>query len=270
MKELNHLLEVIEEIAAGRYSNDVMELTRPEVPEPVRSIAEAMGLMMVKVEAREYRLELLIQELRELNEQIRRNAVGTVSAMAGALAARDKYTEGHAERVGTIAGLIAEEMGLSCQEVDLIRVAGRLHDIGKIGFSDRLFLPHEKKNPDDVVREITRHPETGAEILKNLDFLGDALSFIRCHHERPDGRGYPRHLKDPDIPLGAKIIAVADGYDAMTTDRPYQKGKTAEEALAILQQFAGSKWDPACVSAFERALPKALAGPASITSYVSA
>jgi HD-GYP domain-containing protein (c-di-GMP phosphodiesterase class II) len=260
--ELELLLEVIEEIAAGRYSNDVMDLTRPEVPEPVRSIAEAMGLMMVKVEAREYHLEMLIQELRELNDTIRRNAIGTVSAMANALAARDTYTEGHADRVGRIAAMIAEEMGLPAEEIEQVRIAGRLHDIGKIGFSDRLFLPHEGRNPEDVVREITRHPATGAEILKDLDFLGSSLDYVRCHHERPDGRGYPKHLKDRDIPLGAKIIAVADGYDAMTTDRPYQKGRTPETALAILKQGAGGQWDPVCVAAFERVLPKMLAAAA--------
>jgi HD-GYP domain-containing protein (c-di-GMP phosphodiesterase class II) len=256
MRELDRLLEVIEAIAAGNYSNDVMELTRPDVPEPVRSIAEAMGLMMVKVETREYRLEMLIRELEELNRQIRRNAICTVSAMANALAARDTYTEGHADRVGRIAGLIAEEMGLPEQEIELVRVAGRLHDIGKIGFSDRLFLPHEGKNPEDVIREITRHPTTGAEILKGLDFLGPALTYIHCHHERPDGRGYPRHLKAPDIPMGARIIAVADAFDAMTTDRPYQKGRTYEEALAILKGSSGSKWDPECAAAFERVMPK--------------
>jgi HD-GYP domain-containing protein (c-di-GMP phosphodiesterase class II) len=256
MEELYGLLKIIEAIAAGRYSNDVMELTRPEVKEPVRTIAEAMGLMMVKVEAREYRLEMLIRELEELNERIRRNAIGTVSAMANALAARDTYTEGHAERVGRIAGLIAAEMGLPEKEVELVQVAGRLHDIGKIGFSDRLFLPHEGKNPEDVVREITRHPSTGAEILKDLDFLGPALTYIHCHHERPDGRGYPRHLKAPEIPLGARIIAVADGFDAMTTDRPYQEGKTPEAALAILKEGSGGKWDADCVAAFERILPK--------------
>jgi HD-GYP domain-containing protein (c-di-GMP phosphodiesterase class II) len=256
MKELDRLLQVIEEIAAGRYSNDVMELTRPEVPEPVRSIAEAMGLMMVKVETREYHLEMLIRELRELNDRIRANAIGTVAAMANALAARDSYTEGHADRVGRIAGLIAEEMGLPKEEIEYVRLAGRLHDIGKIGFSDRLFLPHEGKNPKDVIREITRHPTTGAEILKDLDFLGPALTYIHCHHERPDGRGYPRHLKAPDIPLGARIVAVADGYDAMTTDRPYQKGRPPETALAILKELAGSHWDPGCVAAFERILPK--------------
>ncbi len=247
---------VIEDIAAGKYSNDVMELTRPEIGEPVRTIAEAMGLMMVKVETREYHLEMLIKELEALNEKIRRNAIGTVSAMANALAARDTYTEGHADRVGRIAGMIAVEMGLPEEEIELVRVAGRLHDIGKIGFSDRLFLPHEGKNPEDVVREITRHPTTGAEILKDLDFLGPALSYIHCHHERPDGRGYPRHLKDGGIPLGARIIAVADGFDAMTTNRPYQKARTPEEALAILREGAGGHWDADCVAAFERILPK--------------
>ena len=263
MTELDKLLEVIEEMSAGKYSNDVMELTRPDVSEPVRSIAEAMGLMIVKVEAREYRLEMLIRELEELNERVRRNAVATISAMANALAARDTYTEGHAERVGSIAGLIAAEMGSTGEEIELVRVAGRLHDIGKIGFSDRLFLPHEGKNPDDVVREITRHPTTGAEILKGLDFLGPALTYIHCHHERPDGRGYPRHLKDADIPLGAKMIAVADAFDAMTTDRPYQKAVTPEAALAILKNGSGSKWDTACVAAFERVLANSTGDVAS-------
>jgi len=256
MNELEKLLSVIEEIAVGNYSNDVMELTRPEIGEPVRAIAEAMGLMMVKVEAREYHLEMLIRELEELNGRIRRNAVGTVSAMASALEARDTYTKGHADRVGRIAAMIAVEMGLPEEEIELVRVAGRLHDIGKIGFSDRLFLPHEGKNPEDVIREITRHPATGAEILKELDFLGPAISYIHCHHERPDGRGYPRRLKDGDVPLGARILAVADAFDAMTTNRPYQKARTPEEALAIIESGAGSRWDAACIAAFRRILPK--------------
>jgi putative nucleotidyltransferase with HDIG domain len=256
LKELNRLLEIIADIAAGRYSNDVMELTVSRVAEPVRTIAEAMGLMMVKVEAREYRLEMLVKELEEMNQQVRRSTIETVSSMAKALAARDSYTQGHAERVGQIAGLIAAEMRLTEEETDLVELAGLLHDIGKIGFPDYLFLPHEGDNPKEIIREITRHPITGAEILKDLDFLGEALSYIRYHHERPDGRGYPEGLKSADIPLGAKIIAVADGFDAITTDRPYQKGQTYEEALSILKRGAGTKWDEECVNAFERTLPK--------------
>ena len=107
MRELNRLLEIIADIAAGRYSNDVMELTGPGAAEPIRTIAEAMGLMMVKVEAREYHLEMLIKQLEETNQQVRRNTIATVSSMAKALAARDAYTQGNAERVGQIAGLIA-------------------------------------------------------------------------------------------------------------------------------------------------------------------
>jgi hypothetical protein len=256
MKDLNRLLEIIADISAGRYSSDVMALTGLGVPEPVRTIAEAMGLLMVKVEAREYHLEMLIKQLEEMNQQVRRNSIATVSAMAKALAARDAYTEGHAERVGQIAWLIAAEIGLTEAETDLVGLAGLLHDIGKIGFPDFLFLPHGSDNPKEIVREIARHPTTGAEILKGLDFLGTALPYIRHHHERPDGCGYPSRLKGTEIPVGAKIIAVADAFDAITTDRPYQKARTFHEALAILKKGAGTKWDAECVTACERILPK--------------
>ena len=105
-----------------------------------------------------------------------------------------------------------------------------------------------------MVEEIISHPTTGVEILHDLDFLGPALDFVHCHHERPDGKGYPRHLKDHQIPLGAKILAVADAFDAMTTDRPYQKGKTRQAALEILKKHAGTKWDRECVAALEQVI----------------
>jgi putative nucleotidyltransferase with HDIG domain len=248
---VDRLLEVIEEIAAGRYSNDIMDLTREDQPEPVQAIAEAVGLMMVKVEAREYRLEIMVKELEELNEKIRQSTINAVSTMAHALAARNAYTEGHAERVARLAVRIAQELGMEEQEVEYVRLGGILHDIGKIGFSDRLFNPHEAKNPPEVVKEIINHPSTGVKILHALDFLGPALNYVHCHHERPDGKGYPRRLTDKEIPLGAKILGVADAFDAMTTDRPYQKGKPPDAALAILKKHAGTKWDRVCVAAFE-------------------
>ena len=248
---IDRLLEIIEEIAAGKYSNDIMALTRKDQPESVQAIAEAMGLMMVKVEAREYRLELMVKELEDLNEKIRQSTINAVSVMAHALAARDAYTEGHAERVARIAVQIARQLGMKDEDVEFVRLGGILHDIGKIGFSDRLFNPHDAKNPPDVVKEILSHPAMGVEILQALDFLGPALNYVHCHHERPDGKGYPRHLKDKEIPLGAKILAVADAFDAMTTDRPYQKGKDPEVAIEILKKNAGSKWDKTCVAAFE-------------------
>ena len=105
-----------------------------------------------------------------------------------------------------------------------------------------------------MVKEIISHPTTGAAILRDLDFLGPAIEYVYCHHERPDGKGYPRNLKDEEIPLGAKILAVADSFDAMTTDRPYQKEKSRQIALDILRKNAGTKWDSQCVSAMEAIL----------------
>ena len=191
MQGIDTLVEIIQKIASGEYSNDIMALTLEDQPEAVRTIAEATGLMMVKVEAREYRLELMVNELEALNEKIKQNAIQVVSAMAHALAARDAYTEGHAARVADVACKIARQMGLAEEEVEFVRLGGILHDIGKIGFPDRLFEPHADKNPSDLVKQITRHPGTGAKILQDLDFLGPALEYVHCHHERPDGKGTP-------------------------------------------------------------------------------
>ncbi len=254
---LQRLLGIIEEIAKGNYSNDIMALTTDDQPEVVRTIAEAVGMMMVKVEAREYQLEMMVEELKRLNLKIKENTIKTVSAMAHALAARDAATEGHAARVGDMAGRIALSMGLDHEQTESVRLGGILHDIGKIGFPDVLFQVHESRNPPDVVRKIMKHPSTGAQILGDLDFLGACLEHVHCHHERLDGKGYPRNLKAEEIPLGARIVAVADSYDAMTTDRPYQKGKSAEEALRILRQYAGTRWDERCVDALEDVLKKA-------------
>ena len=174
--------------------------------------------------------------------------------MANALAARDTYTEGHAERVADHAEKIAVKLGLKDEAVEYVRLGGLLHDIGKIGFHDSLFSPHQKKNSPEIVQEIIRHPIVGANILKNLDFLGPAREYVRCHHEKPNGKGYPRHLRGEEIPLGARIVAVADAFDAITTDRPYQKGRPVNEAIRILQQGAGESWDHDCVVAFPQVL----------------
>lgn len=250
------LLDVISDIAEGRYSDDIMELTRDDVPETVRTIAEAVALMMVKVEAREFRLQQLVEELKELNEQVRNNTVAVVTAMAHALAARDSYTEGHASRVSELARAIGREMGLTGDELEYVRLGGALHDIGKIGFPDILFADHEGKLPSNLVKEINRHPSIGAKILKPLDFLGPAVDYVSAHHERLDGRGYPRGLKDGQIPLGAQIISVADIYDAVTSERPYQETRTPAEALAILRDIAGKRIRMDIVEALERVLER--------------
>ena len=249
-KAVERLVEVVQKVAEGNYGDEIMELTRDEVPEPVRTVAEAMGLMMVKVEAREFRLERLLDELKELNRQIKQNTIGVLSSLSQALHERDQYTQGHASRVSEYAEKTARQLGLNEEEVEHVRLGGLLHDIGKIGFPDLLFDNHGKRLPKDMVKEVTRHPAIGYRIIQDLDFLGPSLDYVHMHHERLDGKGYPRGLKSPEIPIGAQIVAAADIYDAVTTDRPYQKGMSDPEAKAILQKQAGDKLSAEVVAAF--------------------
>lgn len=237
------LLRIIKDVAAGNYSDEILELTGPGYPPEIQELAEAVGLMMVKIEAREFHLE-------QLNERIKTDTLNTVTAVAGALAARDAYTEGHGERVGVYAERLARRLDLDPAEVERIRIAGILHDIGKIGFSDHVFSNEDTRMNRDMLLEIRSHPQWGYDILRNLDFLGPALDYVYAHHERMDGRGYPRGLEGAAIPLGARILSVVDCFDAMTTDRPYQRGKTPQEALAILGTLAGPALDPELVEVF--------------------
>ncbi len=237
------LLRIIKDVAAGKYSDEIMELTGPGYPPEIQELAEAVGLMMVKIEAREYHLE-------QLFERIKTDTLDTVTAVARALAARDAYTEGHGERVGIYAERLARRLGLPETEQERIRIAGTLHDIGKIGFSDQIFSNEDTRINENMLLEIRSHPQWGYDILKNLRFLGPALDYVYAHHERLDGQGYPRGLEAEEIPLGARILSVVDCFDAMTTNRPYQAGKTPQEALGILGKLAGSALDPDLVDAF--------------------
>lgn len=246
------LLSIIQDIARGNYSNDIMALTSPEQPEELRIIAEAMALMMVKVEAREFRLEGLTGELKELNRHLKNQALATVEAMASALGARDQYTQGHGQRVGALAADLALKIGLDRTQAEEVRHAGILHDVGKIGFSDQVFQNEDIVPNSAILSEIRSHPQRSAEIVASLDFLGPVRDYVLYHHERPDGKGYPFGLERDEIPLGARLISVADVYDAVTTDRPYQKGMPPEDALAILDKLAGTGLDGDLVEAFKK------------------
>ncbi len=248
---LDKLLEIIQDISQGNYSDDIMELTGPDQPKELRLIAEAMAMMMVKVEAREFRLERMTQELRTLNQDLMRQALATVEAMVSALGARDDYTKGHGERVGDLAASLARKIGLDQTQVEEVRIAGILHDVGKIGFTDKVFQNEDTIPSPEVLSEIRTHPKRGAAILASLDFLGPVQEYVLYHHERPDGQGYPFGLNGSEIPLGARIISVADVFDAVTTDRPYQKGKSHEEAFAILDRLSGTGLDTDLVNALK-------------------
>jgi len=179
------------------------------------------------------------------------NAIlNTIYALAATVDAKDHYTYGHSKKVSRYATEIAEAIGYSREGIERIRVAALLHDIGKIGVSDHVLAKRETLVPEewDLIRA---HPALGVAILKHVDSLKECLAAVQYHHERYDGNGYPAGLKGNNIPLDARILAVADSYDAMTSDRPYRSTKaTREQALEELQRCAGTQFDPVVVAAF--------------------
>src|SRR4029453_11062847 len=180
--------------------------------------------------------------------------LATVIALAEALDIRDTGTGQHSHTVGRYAELMARALGLGEEGVERVRLAGVLHDIGKIGISDRVLSKTGPLDPDEW-QEMHTHPEIGARLPSRQEF--DALrAWILAHHERPDGLGYPRGLKGDEIPLEARILAVADAYEAMTADRPYQAGMSPEEAREELVRCAGRQFDTEVVGAFLRALAR--------------
>ncbi len=181
--------------------------------------------------------------------------IRTVTALTSAIDAKDHYTKSHSEHVSQYAVAIGREMGLSDREIEEIRQACQLHDLGKIGVHDYILTKPGKLTPEEW-EEIKQHSLKSAEILKPLIFLGGAIDLIRQHHERYDGKGYPYGLKGEEIKLGARIIAVADSFDAMTTDRPYRRARTKEEAIEEIKKCSGTQFDPKVVEAFLRIVDK--------------
>ena len=171
-------------------------------------------------------------------------------AIAGIMRLRDNYTETHGQRVSMYSKRLAKRMGLSSLEVSQISIGGMLHDIGKVCMSDRIFTDRNTHSSKEMMAEVRRHPLNGVMLLKHLDFLKPVLKYILFHHERIDGSGYPFGLVEKDLPLGAQIIGVADCFDAITTDRPYKKGRCAEEAFTILRASSDTIFSYALVHTF--------------------
>src|SRR5438309_3057019 len=173
---------------------------------------------------------------------------GTVSALSQAIDAKDGFTRGHADRVSRIAGAIAREMGLPEKHIEQIELAGLLHDIGKIGVEDQVLMKPTRldANEQELMR---RHPIYGASILEPSTALRPLVPMILHHHENFDGSGYPEGLKGQEIPLGSRIIIVADAYEAMTSDRIYRKAIGHERALEQLSKYKGIQFDPRVVRA---------------------
>jgi len=202
------------------------------------------------------------EENGRLYEELRAIYRDTVRAFAAAIDIKDKYTQGHSERVGRYSEIIARELGWSEAEVEGIQIAGYLHDVGKLVVDrDIINAPYQINAKQSS--ELSRHPSAGYEILAPINHpYADIPLMAKYHHERLDGRGYPDGLVGDQIPLGAKIVSLADSFDAMTTDRPYRRRRSFEDVVRDLRQNSGTQFEPKVVAAFARAILKEVKGEA--------
>ncbi len=185
----------------------------------------------------------------QLFEELRTNYFSTVEALATAIDAKDPYTHGHSARVADYAIATAREMKMSESELEMMQTAAYLHDVGKIGIPEPILTKPGKLTTEEY-EIIKTHPEISARILSPVNFRGEVISIVRHHHERFDGDGYPDRVKGESIPLPARILAVADAYDAMTSERPYRPSMDPENAKAELIRCAGTQFDKEIVQAF--------------------
>jgi ribonuclease P protein subunit RPR2 len=211
--------------------------------------------LVARLEEKERQLERYAADLRETfkaerarSAELRASYMATVRALANAVEARDAYTGRHAERVAAYGLEIARAAGLELADDPQTEFGFLLHDVGKVAVPDAiLFKPAPLTDAERVLME--RHPVTGSEILREIDFLGDAKLVVRHHHERWDGGGYPDRLAGEDIPHAARVFAVADTLDALTTDRPYRPGGSFADARRVVASGEGTQFCPTCVTA---------------------
>ncbi len=212
----------------------------------ISELAENFNLMASDIE--EY-----IERLKEAAEENRELFIGSIRMLAAAIDEKDPYTRGHSGRVAKYSTVIAQELKLSAEELDKLKISALLHDVGKIGVDDRVLKKPGSLTPEEF--EIMKtHTTKGANIMRPVSQLKDMLPGIELHHEHLDGRGYPYGLSGPQIPLMARIIAVADTLDAMTTNRPYQSAMDIDYALGRIKALTGSKFDQTVVNALESAV----------------
>ncbi|MGC3001667.1 HD-GYP domain-containing protein, partial [Streptomyces sp. G35A] len=177
----------------------------------------------------------------------------TIRALVRAVDIKDGYTRGHSERVGQASMMIARELGMDDERVEVLRFAGILHDVGKLGVPTRLLTKDGPLTPEER-RVIELHPEYGHQMVRGISFLGEARAAVLHHHERLDGTGYPYGLAGSQIPESARVVAVADAFDAMTSTRSYSRARPVPVALEELRRCAGAHFDPRMVAALVRAI----------------
>lgn len=216
------------------------------------SIEMALQKRALILENRDYQRNLE-EKVLEQSRKIQSSFIKSIEALARTLEAKDPDTRDHSLRVTEYSVRTAEEMWLSPAEIENIRVAAALHDIGKIGISDTILDKDESLRQEEM-EHIHRHPLIAAQILGPIDELKEIIQLIKYHHENYDGTGYPDGLSSEDIPLGSRIIAVADTFDAITSTRPYRKAKAELVAVEEIKKYAGRQFDPDVIAAFLRAM----------------
>jgi HD-GYP domain-containing protein (c-di-GMP phosphodiesterase class II) len=234
---LSVLTESSRALARGDFSQRVHLKSRTEIGE----LAQTFNTMSED-------LEHFVEDLKRAAEENRELFMGSIQMLAGAVDEKDPYTRGHSDRVTRYSLLIAKEMNLPSSFMEILRISAQLHDVGKIGIED-----HILKKPGALTEEefevMKTHTTKGANILRPVTQLAEMLPGIELHHEALDGRGYPYGLHGDQIPLLPRVIAVADTFDALTTNRPYQQAHTPEQALQIIKSIAGKRLDPTAVQA---------------------
>lgn len=230
---------VIECMQHGAYDY----ITKPfDLQDIMHSVRRALEKRRLEIENREYHVHLQ-DKVAEQAGRIRASFFNTIRALNNALEARDNYTSGHSQRVTDLAAAITRQMGLTPEAVESIVLAGMVHDIGKIGIREAV-LSKPSALTDDEFREIKTHSEIGERILAPVAADEEILKYVRNHHEHFDGSGYPDGLAGEKIPLGARILSVADAFEAMTSERPYRKALSTEAAFAEIERCKGTQFDP--------------------------
>ena len=237
---LQTLTESSRAIAGGDFSKRVQLKSRTEIGE----LAQTFNSMTDD-------LERFVYDLRKAADENLALFLSSIQMLAGAVDEKDPYTKGHSDRVTRYSVIIAKQLGLSQEEIEKIRISAQLHDVGKIGIEDRILKKPGALTPEEF--EIMKtHTTKGAAILRPVEKLKDMLPGIELHHESLDGRGYPFGLKGDQIPLMPRIIMVADTFDAMTTNRPYQAAMDPEYVVRIINSLANTKFDPQVVAAMTK------------------
>jgi len=230
-------------------------LKPPKVTELIRAIERALGRRRLELARQRYRRSLedrvreKTAELSRTLHDLQSTYSQTLWTLVAALDAREHETSDHSQRVVRYTLAVARRLGIAERDLPDIGRGALLHDIGKIGVPDAILLKPARLTQEEWT-EMRKHPQIGFNILKSVDFLGVPAQIVLAHQERYDGRGYPHGLSGDAIPIGARIFAIADAFDAMTSDRPYRKAGSREAARAEIAKFAGTQFDARCAEAF--------------------